>query len=149
MQLLCRAWAANGENAIARDSILEILTVSKDPAADEVSGDPPDPHDGKPEDHGEERTADPLDKKMISADPTAALIQDHAFPSPLPPLLLFLESQQAIFIRTQPIRGGCLTPNNDAHIFVLIHPVLPTAISRALGGSERIVPRLVYTRRKN
>ncbi|KAG5994631.1 hypothetical protein E4U52_000955 [Claviceps spartinae] len=72
---------------------------SKDPAADEVSGDPPVPHVGKPEDHGEERTADPLEPKMISADPTTALVQDRAFPSPLPPLLLFLESQQVIFIR--------------------------------------------------
>ncbi|KAG6119996.1 hypothetical protein E4U14_004332 [Claviceps sp. LM454 group G7] len=68
------------------DSILEILTVSKSPAADEVSGDPPNPHDRKPEDHGEERTVDPLDKKMFSADPTATTIQDHAFLSPLPPL---------------------------------------------------------------
>ncbi|CCE28133.1 uncharacterized protein CPUR_01607 [Claviceps purpurea 20.1] len=57
------------------DPLLVALIVSKDPAADEILGDPPDPHDRKPEDHEEERTVETPDKKERSEDPVP---EDHA-----------------------------------------------------------------------
>ncbi|KAG6310723.1 hypothetical protein E4U22_003105 [Claviceps purpurea] len=57
------------------NALLAALTVSKDPAADEILGDPPDPHDRKPEDHEEERTVGIPEKKESSEDPVP---EDHA-----------------------------------------------------------------------
>ncbi|KAG6133566.1 hypothetical protein E4U38_002751 [Claviceps purpurea] len=60
------------------NALLAALTVSKDPAADEILDDPPDPpdpHDRKPEDHEEERTAETPNKKESSEDPVP---EDHA-----------------------------------------------------------------------
>ncbi|KAG6293380.1 hypothetical protein E4U09_003018 [Claviceps aff. purpurea] len=57
------------------DSILAVPTVSNDPASDEIPDDPADPHDRKPEDHGQKHTVEPPDKKERSEDPFS---EDHA-----------------------------------------------------------------------